>query len=70
MKKIFDIWKKIASAIGNFQFNLIFSFFYFVLIVPMGFLVSLVGDILRIKEKPVWQKMDDNAGSLEKIKKQ
>lgn len=48
LKALWVRWKAIAVVIGDFQSRLILSLFYFVVFVPVGFMVRLAGDPLRI----------------------
>lgn len=69
MRKIWTVWKKITQKIGNFQSRIIFSLLYFILVTPLGLLVSLFKDYL-FKDTNSWQDIDDHFSTLEKISKQ
>lgn len=70
MKKIWELWKHFAKAIGDFQFKLLFSLLYILIFTPVGILVSLLIDPLS-KRKPLgWTKFKDNTSTLERVRKQ
>lgn len=70
MRQIWEKWKTIAQKIGNFQFKVIFSIFYFILITPVGVISSLFNDFLLTRQLPEWQRVEKNASSMEKLKSQ
>lgn len=70
MVKIWKAWKKIAETIGNLQFQIIFSIFYFVLLVPLGLLTDSINDFLKVKGKQSWKKIEDSFSEFDKLKKQ
>jgi len=70
MKKAWEKWKEIAEKIGNFQANLIFSLFYFVLVTPIGIIASLFKDLLFTKSSPEWMKFDNNTSTINQLKEQ
>lgn len=70
MKKIWEKWKELTEKIGNFQASILFSFLYFVLVVPIGIASSFFSDHLRTREFPMWEKMVNYSSSFKKLKKQ
>lgn len=42
-RKVWNGWKKIALKIGRFQTALFLSIFYFLILVPVGFVFKLFG---------------------------
>lgn len=70
IKNIWEKWKLVAEKIGNFQTNLIFSILYFILIVPVSFVANMFMDFLEVKKFPKWSDMDDNSGTLKKLRDQ
>lgn len=70
MKKIWDAWKAVAKAIGDFQFKLLFSASYFLIVSPLGLVVSLFKDFLSKKNPPKWIKVQDNVSTIERIRRQ
>lgn len=70
VKILWEKWKLIALKIGNFQSLVIFSVLYFVFLSPIGLVISLFQDYLRIKKFPVWEDFNQSSDTLEKLKKQ
>jgi hypothetical protein len=55
-RRLWERWKSIAHAIGNFQARILLSAFYFLLLSPFGLGVKLFADPLRLKKRdlPRW----------------
>lgn len=70
IKKIWEKWKKIAIKIGDFQFNLIFSLLYYILIVPIGIISNIFKDFLKLKNFPKWEKIDNQSETVSQLKNQ
>jgi hypothetical protein len=49
-KGLWERWKQIAKAIGDFQARLILSVFYFVIVGPFALIVRWVADPLLLKK--------------------
>jgi len=49
-RRLWQWWKKVAEKIGNFQARLLLSFFYFVVVLPMGLVVKLSSDPLKLRK--------------------
>lgn len=49
MRAAWERWKKIARAIGVVQTRIIMVLFYFVLVFPLGLVMRLRGDPLRLR---------------------
>lgn len=58
------------EKIGNVQMIIIFSVLYFVLVTPVGLLMRIFKDSLRVKQFPQWLAMEDNSSTLKKMKEQ
>ncbi|MBI1739038.1 MAG: hypothetical protein HYR58_07300 [Acidobacteria bacterium] len=68
LKRLWERWKKIAHAIGNFQARLLLTLLYAVLVLPFGLIVRLFADPLRIRRLPSqWlsRNDDDSAPTLD-----
>lgn len=52
LKNLWEGWKKIAHAIGNFQARILLTIIYSVLILPFGLAVRVFSDSLHIKRRP------------------
>ena len=68
--KLWAWWKSVAQKIGDFQIKVVFSFFYYVLITPLGFIVTLFRDYLERGKAPSWQKIEDLFEEVEELKRQ
>jgi hypothetical protein len=49
LRRLWEGWKRVARAIGNFQARVLLTVFYVVLILPFGVAVRLLADPLRIR---------------------
>lgn len=71
MKRIWERWKKIARAIGDFQARIILMIFYFVILAPFALILRLGGDPLGIKHHHGWrEKQVDQASVSERAHRQ
>jgi hypothetical protein len=52
LTRLWQRWKRIAQKIGNFQARVLLTIFYAVLVLPLGIVVRLLFDPLRIKQPP------------------
>jgi hypothetical protein len=50
--KLWEGWKKIGHAIGNFQARVLLTVIYSVLILPFGLIVRFFSDSLHTKKRP------------------
>ena len=49
-KKLWERWKRIAKAIGDFQARLILSVFYFLIVGPFALILRWAADPLSLKK--------------------
>ena len=49
LRRLWEGWKRVSRAIGNFQARLLLTIFYVVLVAPIGLFVRLFADPLRIR---------------------
>ena len=49
LRQLWEGWKRVARAIGNFQARILLTVFYAVLILPFGVAVRLFADPLGIR---------------------
>ena len=49
LRRLWEGWKRVARAIGNFQARVLLTIFYAVLIAPVGLVFRLFADPLRIR---------------------
>jgi hypothetical protein len=50
-KGLWERWKRIAKAIGDFQARLILSVFYFVIVGPFALILRWAADPLSLKKR-------------------
>ena len=50
--KLWEGWKKIGHAIGNFQARVLLTLIYGLLILPFGLLVRVFSDSLHTRKRP------------------
>ena len=65
-------WKKIARAIGVVQTRILMVCVYFVLVLPVGVVMRLKGDPLRLK-RPAggnWAPHHDEEATIEAVRRQ
>lgn len=70
IKSLWEKWKAIAGRIGDFQFKLVFSVLYYVLIVPVGLISNLFNDYLNLKGTPKWETLHGEFSNIEDLKEQ
>lgn len=71
LKRVWEVWKRIAHKIGNFQARVLLTVFYGVLVLPFGLAVRLFSDPLRIKRRPTqWLDHPNEACDLHWARKQ
>jgi hypothetical protein len=52
LKRFWAAWTRVAKIIGNFQARVMLTVLYAVAVMPVGVLVRLLADPLRIKTPP------------------
>ena len=71
LKRVWQGWKRLAQAIGTFQARVLLTIFYAVLVLPVGVLVRLFSDPLRIRRRPMhWLEHPDETHDLPWAKRQ
>jgi hypothetical protein len=71
LKRLWEGWKKVAHAIGNFQARVLLTIFYAVLVLPFGVAARLFSDPLRIKRRPTqWLDHPDEATDMQWARRQ
>jgi hypothetical protein len=71
LRRLWEGWKKIAHTIGNFQARVLLTIFYAVLVMPMGLVVRLFRDPLRIKHLPEsWLNRDASTQDMDWARRQ
>ncbi len=66
-------WKQFAQKVGDFQARVIITLLYFLILGPMGMVVRILRDPLRIKRAPqtsVWLPKLAEKASLEFARRQ
>jgi len=71
-KRTWERWKRIATAIGDFQARVVLSLFYFVVVLPFGVGVRLFADPLGIRRhgQTQWTGFQDRARTPEEAGRQ
>ena len=70
-KKLWEGWKKIAHAIGDFQARVLLTVIYSVLIMPFGLLVRCFADSLHSKKRTVeWLDHPATSNDLNEARRQ
>ncbi|HEV2176108.1 MAG TPA: hypothetical protein VGW33_02745 [Terriglobia bacterium] len=68
---IWRVWPDAAHAFGNFQARLFLTIVYAILVFPIGIIVRLFADPLRIKKSPTqWLDHPDEANDMSWAKRQ
>jgi len=67
-----DRWKKIARAVGVVQTRILMVIFYFIFVFPIGLIMRLRGDPLRLKPRTGsnWTPHHQEPASLESARRQ
>ncbi len=66
-------WKGIAAHIGDFQARLILTLFYFTVTAPVGAVLSIIGDPLRLRlkgSKAGWMRRSREEAGLSSARRQ
>jgi hypothetical protein len=64
LRRLWEGWKRVSRAIGNFQARLLLTIFYLVLVAPIGLFVRLFADPLRIR-RPSERWLDKDADEVD-----
>jgi len=65
MRRLWEGWKRVGRVIGNFQARLMLTIFYIVLIAPLGLLVRVCADPMRIRHpRDKWLDRDPDGTGL------
>jgi hypothetical protein len=71
LRRLWEEWKRISRAIGNFQARVLLTLFYVVLIAPLGLAVRLFADPLRIRRpSEKWLDRDPDGTDLVAARRQ
>jgi len=67
LKKIWEAWKKIGAAIGDFIARVVLSILYFTIVLPFGLITRLGHDPLDLKPEGMvqWQERSTKDETLE-----
>lgn len=52
LKRVWEGWKRVSRAIGNFQARVLLTILYATVVLPFGVCVRLFSDSLRVKRRP------------------
>ncbi len=73
IKKLWNLWLKIAKPIGNFQAQALLTLFYIILFWPLGLFFRFLQDPLEIKisgKRSNFERWDHPKENLDEAKKQ
>ncbi len=73
LARLWGRWKQFAQRVGDFQARLLLTLLYFLLLGPMGMVVRILRDPLRIKhasKTSVWIPKSEENDSLEIARRQ
>lgn len=73
LNRVWEGWKRIAVVIGNFQAMIILTLLYIVLVVPVGCVIILISDPLRLRRRPTstyWVSRESELETLADANKQ
>jgi hypothetical protein len=72
LQKIWNLWQRFGRFIGNLVGRVILSIFYFTIMLPFSLGATLLGDMLKIKQKdqPYWVPRQPLSDSLEQARRQ
>jgi hypothetical protein len=71
LKQFWAAWTRLAKKIGNFQARVMLTVLYAVALLPVGLLVRLLADPLRIKTLPTrWQDRTIESEDMQWARKQ
>ena len=67
LRQLWQVWKKVGQAIGDFIARIILTLFYFTIFVPFGLGSRLFSDPLQLKPTPkiVWQERTTKSPTLD-----
>lgn len=73
-KRLWKRWAFFSKRMGSFQSRVMLSLFFFVFISPVAFLITLMGDPLKIKKRKnletYWSPRAESSGGLEEFRRQ
>jgi hypothetical protein len=71
LRRLWEGWKRVGRAIGNFQARVLLTVFYAVLILPFGLAVRLFADSLKIRvPSGKWIEKDTDAMDMAAARRQ
>lgn len=73
LARLWGQWKRFAQKVGDFQARVLLTLLYFAILGPMGVVVRILKDPLRIKHAPkasVWLPKPAENASLEVARRQ
>ncbi len=71
-RRLWEGWKRVAEAIGNFNARLLLTLFYLVFVAPLAIGLRLFADPLRLKRtsKSYWSPLPEHTHDMEEAKRQ
>lgn len=67
LRQLWQVWKKVGQAIGDFIARIVLTLFYFTIFVPFGLGSRLFSDPLHLKPTPktAWQERTTQSPNLD-----
>lgn len=71
-RRLWEGWKRVAEAIGNFNARLLLTVFYVTFVAPLAIGIKLFADPLRLKRtsESYWSPLPEQRHDIEEAKRQ
>jgi hypothetical protein len=71
IRRFWEGWKRVGRVIGNFQARVLLTVFYAVLLLPLGMVIRLFADPLRIRRpSETWLGRESGAMDINAARRQ
>lgn len=71
LKTVWELWKRLAHKIGDFQARVLLTLLYAIPVLPFGLAVRLFSDPLKLKHRPAtWMEHPAEVHNLDWARKQ
>ena len=70
-RKLWNGWKRVSHAIGNFQARVLLTVIYALIVLPFGLVVRLFADPMRIRRRPdAWLEHSEGLSEVASARRQ
>lgn len=69
IKQLYQKWLILAKKFSTLQIKTLFSFFYYMLVTPIGFIIYTCTDFLRLKNSSPWKRSESPPKTLDEMRK-